>query len=187
MKIDRRSNDTFSKFLAPAKINLFLKVKNKRPDGYHNLQSVFQFISLYDEILIRVRNDSQINIKNSSPFVSNKNDIAYKACKLILTGRDIGVDIEVKKNIPIGSGLGGLFGCCYRLGAAWAWRLHARLLLVHCPSRRARRVATYLGSRASRHGLLHHHLSTYHASLCGAMPGSRRLSHCHHSHTPLAI
>ncbi len=107
MKIDRRSNDTFSKFLAPAKINLFLKVKNKRPDGYHNLQSVFQFISLYDEILIRVRNDSQINIKNSSPFVSNKNDIAYKACKLILTGRDIGVDIEIKKNIPIGSGLGG--------------------------------------------------------------------------------
>jgi len=107
MKIDRCSNDTFSKFLAPAKINLFLKVKNKRPDGYHNLQSVFQFISLYDEILIRVRNDSQINIKNSSPFVSNKNDIAYKACKLILTGRDIGVDIEIKKNIPIGSGLGG--------------------------------------------------------------------------------
>ena len=52
----------FTKFLAPAKLNLFLKIINKRADGYHNLQSVFQFISLYDEIYIRIRDDNKRTI-----------------------------------------------------------------------------------------------------------------------------
>ena len=51
----------YTKFLAPAKLNLFLKVLNKRSDGYHNLQSVFQLIDLYDEIYIKIRNDNKIN------------------------------------------------------------------------------------------------------------------------------
>jgi len=97
----------FTKFLAPAKLNLFLRIKNKRLDGYHNLQSVFQFISLYDEISIRVRGDDKINFKNSNPLISIENDIAYKACVLLLDKMCIGVDVDIKKNIPVGSGLGG--------------------------------------------------------------------------------
>jgi 4-diphosphocytidyl-2-C-methyl-D-erythritol kinase len=97
----------FTKFLAPAKLNLFLRIKNKRADGYHNLQSVFQFISLYDEISIRIRDDNKINFKNSNSLISKENDIAYKACVLILDKKSIGVDVDIKKNIPVGSGLGG--------------------------------------------------------------------------------
>ena len=98
---------SFEKFLAPAKLNLFLKIKDKRTDGYHNLQSVFQLISLYDEISIRVRDDDKINFKNSNPLIPKEKDIAYKACILLLDKMSIGVDVDIKKNIPIGSGLGG--------------------------------------------------------------------------------
>ena len=107
MKVQTQSLESFSKFLAPAKLNLFLKIRNRRPDGYHNLQSIFQLINLYNEIFIKVRSDSQINVKNNAPLISKKNDIAYKACRLILGNTSIGVDIEIKKNIPIGAGLGG--------------------------------------------------------------------------------
>ena len=98
---------SFEKFLAPAKLNLFLKIKDKRTDGYHGIQSVFQLISLYDEISIRVRSDDKINFKNSNPLIPKENDIAYKACILLLEKMSIGVDVDIKKNIPIGSGLGG--------------------------------------------------------------------------------
>tara|TARA_B110000196_G_C21036247_1_gene610097 strand:- start:513 stop:908 length:396 start_codon:yes stop_codon:yes gene_type:complete len=97
----------FTKFLAPAKLNLFLKIINKRADGYHNLQSVFQFISLYDEIYIRIRDDNKINVKNSNPLISEENDIVFKACNLLLDQSTIGVDVKIKKNIPVGAGLGG--------------------------------------------------------------------------------
>ena len=107
MKDKMNLDFSFEKFLAPAKLNLFLKIKNKRTDGYHNLQSVFQLISLYDEISIRVRDDNKINFKNSNPLIPKEKDIAYKACILLLDKMSIGVDIEIKKNIPIGSGLGG--------------------------------------------------------------------------------
>ena len=107
MKVNINSELPFSKFLAPAKLNLFLKIINKRVDGYHDLQSVFQLISLYDEISIRVRDDDKINIQNSSPLISKTNDIADRACRLILEKKSIGVDVEIKKNIPVGAGLGG--------------------------------------------------------------------------------
>ncbi len=107
MKANKNLDLSFTKFLAPAKLNLFLKIINKRVDGYHNLQSVFQFISLYDEVFIKIRDDNKINIKNSNSSISEENDIVYKACNLLLHQTSIGVDIEIKKNIPIGAGLGG--------------------------------------------------------------------------------
>jgi 4-diphosphocytidyl-2-C-methyl-D-erythritol kinase len=57
-------NAGYSKFIAPAKLNLFLKIINKKKDGYHNLQSIFQLIDLQDEVFIKIRyEDTQINIK----------------------------------------------------------------------------------------------------------------------------
>ena len=98
----------YAKFSAPAKLNLFLKIINKRKDGYHNLQSIFQLIDLKDDIYIKIRyKDKKINIENSSQLIEPKNDLALKAAKLILSRHKIGADIFINKRIPIGAGLGG--------------------------------------------------------------------------------
>ena len=98
----------YSKFLAPAKLNLFLKIINKRKNGYHNLQSIFQLIDLQDEIFIKIRHeDTQINIKNSSLLIKPEKDLAFKAAQLMLFNRQLGADIIIDKKIPIGAGLGG--------------------------------------------------------------------------------
>ena len=97
----------YEEFKAPAKINLFLKIIGKRDDGFHKLQSVFQLIDLYDYIYIRIRSDTQINLINASIEVDNQDDLGLKAARLILKDKNIGVDIYIKKNIPIGAGLGG--------------------------------------------------------------------------------
>ena len=92
-----------------AKVNLFLKVLGKRSDGYHDIQSLFQLICLYDEISFKIRKDNKINLKcniknlekNNLIFkVIDKFKIQYRVCK-------IGLDIILKKNIPLGAGLGG--------------------------------------------------------------------------------
>jgi len=97
----------YIKYLAPAKLNLFLKIINKRSDGYHNLQSIFQNINLYDEIYIKLRNDGKINLYNTAVQIPKELDLGYKAAKILLTGTEIGADIVIDKNIPVGSGLGG--------------------------------------------------------------------------------
>ena len=98
----------YSKFSAPAKLNLFLKIINKRKDGYHNLQSIFQLIDLQDNIFIKIRHeDTQININNSSLLIKPENDLAFKAAQLILSNRQLGADIFINKKIPLGAGLGG--------------------------------------------------------------------------------
>lgn len=97
----------YIKYLAPAKINLFLKIINKRSDGYHNLQSIFQNISLYDEIYIKLRNDGKINLQNTDVPILKELDLGYKAAKILLADTKIGADIVIDKNIPVGSGLGG--------------------------------------------------------------------------------
>ena len=99
--------DGYHKFLAPAKLNLFLKILNKRPDGYHNLQSVFQLINLYDEIYLRIRTDKKINFTNNSKDIAKDEDIGLQAAKLILKNTQIGADIYINKKIPLGSGMGG--------------------------------------------------------------------------------
>lgn len=97
----------YEEFKAPAKINLFLKIIGKRDDGFHKLQSVFQLIDLYDYIYIRVRKDSEINFINESCEINKQDDLGFRAAKLILKNINVGVDIYIKKNIPIGAGLGG--------------------------------------------------------------------------------
>ena len=109
MKTDQEYLDAgYEKFSAPAKINLFLKIINKRIDGYHNLQSIFHLIELQDDIFIKIRyEDTQINIINSSLLIKPENDLTFKAAQLILLNRQLGADIFINKKIPIGAGLGG--------------------------------------------------------------------------------
>jgi len=98
----------YLKFSSPAKLNLFLKIINKRNDGYHNLQSIFQLINLQDDIYIKIRyQDSQINVSNSSLLIKPENDLAFKAAHLMLSNQKLGADIFINKEIPIGAGLGG--------------------------------------------------------------------------------
>jgi len=95
-------------FYSPAKINLFLKVINKRKDGYHNLQSLFTYIDLYDEIKITLKRDNKNLIKINNPSINcpTDEDLIFKACKMLLP-KNFSAEINVKKNIPDGAGLGG--------------------------------------------------------------------------------
>ena len=94
---------------APAKLNLFLHVVGRRADGYHLLQSVFTLIDLGDRIRLRVREDGEIRRVTPIPGVSEENDLAVRAARLLreASGTRFGADVEVAKRIPMGGGLGG--------------------------------------------------------------------------------
>ena len=97
------------KISAPAKVNLFLKVLSKRKDGYHNIHTLFERISLADVITLK-KCPSGITVI-SDKFITRdpKDNLVYKAAALILVKGRItsGVRIHIKKNIPIAAGLGG--------------------------------------------------------------------------------
>lgn len=94
---------------AYAKVNLFLEIIKKRSDGYHEIRSVFQTISLADELILEKTEEGiTINCKDSNVPV-NENNLIYKAVKLVkeISGYNKGINIILKKNIPIAAGLGG--------------------------------------------------------------------------------
>ena len=96
---------------AYAKINLCLKILDKLPNGYHNLSTVMQRISLFDDIKIEIKDTDSRNIKIlcSDENISSEKNIAYKAADLFFSRSAINGDIEIyiKKNIPAQAGLGG--------------------------------------------------------------------------------
>ncbi|KAB3532486.1 4-(cytidine 5'-diphospho)-2-C-methyl-D-erythritol kinase [Alkaliphilus serpentinus] len=95
---------------ARAKINLSLDVLNKRPDGYHEVEMIMQQINLYDEIRLFERDVNEIRILTGCKFIpTNATNIAYKAAELMKESYSIdkGVDIYIKKNIPVAAGLAG--------------------------------------------------------------------------------
>ena len=98
-----------TKVKIPAKVNLTLDVEGK-DEKFHHLKSLVCSINLYDEITIKARKDKNITLKEKGLLAGcekQKNN-AYKTAKVILDRySDFGVDITVKKNIPVGAGLGG--------------------------------------------------------------------------------
>jgi 4-diphosphocytidyl-2-C-methyl-D-erythritol kinase len=94
---------------APAKLNLFLHILGRRPDGYHELQTCFQFIDLCDEITIEVRADGQIRRALDIPGLPESADLCLRAARALkeASGSPLGADIRLRKRIPIGGGLGG--------------------------------------------------------------------------------
>jgi len=95
---------------ANAKINLFLEVLDRRSDGYHNIETVFQSIDLHDVIILRDSASGAIEIECDHPQVPlDSSNLVYKAAKLLLSesGKRCGAQIEIIKNIPIGAGLAG--------------------------------------------------------------------------------
>ena len=95
---------------APAKINLFLKILNKREDGYHNIISLFRKIGLFDDLSIKVETASFFSCKISGNFsIPDKENIIWRAAEIFscFIQRDLFFTIACKKNIPEGAGLGG--------------------------------------------------------------------------------
>lgn len=94
---------------APAKLNLFLHVLGRRPDGYHELQTAFQLLDLVDELEFRVRDDGLVRRLDGPPEVPAENDLVVRAARLLRerTGAGQGVDLTVRKRIPLQAGLGG--------------------------------------------------------------------------------
>lgn len=94
---------------APAKLNLFLHITGRRKDGYHLLQTVFQFLDYGDTLHFTARKDAEIHRVNSLPGVNEAQDLTVRAARLLkdISGYPRGIDIEVEKRLPMGGGLGG--------------------------------------------------------------------------------
>ena len=93
---------------AYAKTNLFLDVLGKRPDGYHEIDTVMQSVSIYDEITLRLTH-SGITVACDKAELSGEDNIAAKACHRFfsLAGLDMGAEVHIVKNIPVAAGMGG--------------------------------------------------------------------------------
>jgi 4-diphosphocytidyl-2-C-methyl-D-erythritol kinase len=94
---------------APAKVNLFLEVCGRRPDGYHDLESIFQAVSIYDNLLVTAAPGRGINLTCDVSELETESNLAYKAAAAFLNaaGVQARVDIHLEKTIPMQAGLGG--------------------------------------------------------------------------------
>ncbi len=94
---------------APAKLNLMLRIVARRADGYHELQTVFQFLDYQDQLFFSPRSDSRIVISNPLPGVAPELDLTFRAAQLLQTRTHTrqGVEIRLEKRLPMGGGLGG--------------------------------------------------------------------------------
>ena len=93
---------------SPAKLNLFLHITGRRPDGYHELQSIFQLIDLCDWLEFEQTDDQQIQIEGLAS-VDLEQNLIYRAAQILqpYTKTPSGLIIRLEKNIPMGAGLGG--------------------------------------------------------------------------------
>jgi 4-diphosphocytidyl-2-C-methyl-D-erythritol kinase len=94
---------------APAKLNLFLHITGQREDGYHTLQTIFQFVDLADELEFTLRKDGEIHRTSDLAGVPEDQDLVVRAARMLQQeGKcSLGVDIKVTKKLPMGGGLGG--------------------------------------------------------------------------------
>ena len=94
---------------APAKLNLFLHVVGRRPDGYHLLQTLFRFLDYGDNLYLARRTDGAIHLRNPLPGVPVERDLTWRAARTLQshTGCRLGADIWLDKRLPLGGGLGG--------------------------------------------------------------------------------
>ncbi len=96
--------------LSPAKVNLYLKVLSRRPDGYHNIRSIVDLISLYDRIHIEdIAGDEIIVDDDKGILPRGEGNTVYRAIRMLSEAASVrrGIHVSIEKHIPIGSGLGG--------------------------------------------------------------------------------
>jgi 4-diphosphocytidyl-2-C-methyl-D-erythritol kinase len=94
---------------APAKLNLILHITGQRQDGYHLLQTVFQFIDFSDSLDFSIRDDAVISRQSDWQGVAEADDLIVRAAKSLqqASACNLGVDINLQKRLPAGGGLGG--------------------------------------------------------------------------------
>ena len=94
---------------APAKINLFLHITSQRDDGYHELQTVFQFLDHGDSLQFQIQQDTAIELLTPLVGVDNETNLIIRAAKSLQvhTGSQQGAKISIDKRLPMGGGLGG--------------------------------------------------------------------------------
>jgi len=128
---------------APAKLNLFLHILGRRPDGYHELQTCFQFVDLCDEITIEVRADGQIGRVVDIPNLPAEADLCIRAARALkeASGSALGASIGLAKRIPMGGGLGGgssdAATCLLALNRLWG---------IHWPTEKLAALGLKLGA-----------------------------------------
>lgn len=95
--------------ISPAKINLYLKVLGKRKDGYHNIETVMQKIDLCDTLILKERKKGIKIFCDNKGVPVNGDNLTYQAADLLLKNFSLarGIEISIKKKIPVAAGLGG--------------------------------------------------------------------------------
>ncbi|WP_447957553.1 4-(cytidine 5'-diphospho)-2-C-methyl-D-erythritol kinase [Vreelandella sp. EE7] len=96
--------------LAPAKLNRMLHITGRREDGYHTLQTLFQFIDVCDELTLGLRDDGAITLEGAVEGVSFDDNLIVRAARKLVAYRQspkLGVDLSLTKRLPLGGGLGG--------------------------------------------------------------------------------
>jgi len=94
---------------APAKLNLLLHITGRRADGYHELQTVFQFLDLCDELQFETISNGQIERVEGPSTINAEDDLVVRSARALQqqSGTTQGVKIQIRKRIPVGAGLGG--------------------------------------------------------------------------------
>ena len=94
---------------APAKLNLFLHITGRRDDGYHLLQTLFQFLDYSDTLHFTPRDDGQIQLLTDLPGVAAEDNLIVRAARSLqqASGTGMGADIRLDKRLPLGGGIGG--------------------------------------------------------------------------------
>lgn len=94
---------------APAKLNLMLHILGRRPDGYHELQTLFQFLDHGDELGFSLREDGEIHLRTEVPGVPHDSNLIVRAARSLqqASGTRLGADIWLDKRLPMGGGIGG--------------------------------------------------------------------------------
>ncbi|MDR9828819.1 4-(cytidine 5'-diphospho)-2-C-methyl-D-erythritol kinase [Vibrio sp. FNV 38] len=114
---------------SPAKLNLFLYINSQRSDGYHELQTLFQFVDFGDELIIEPNTSGIVSITPEIPGLSIEDNLIWKAAMALKshTNSDKGAHITLKKNLPMGGGIGGgssnAATTLVALNALWATQL----------------------------------------------------------------
>ncbi|MGE6690659.1 4-(cytidine 5'-diphospho)-2-C-methyl-D-erythritol kinase [Stutzerimonas stutzeri] len=113
---------------APAKLNLMLHIVGRRADGYHELQTLFQFLDHGDELSFSPRKDGEIRLHTELPGVDHDSNLIVRAARLLQheSGCPQGADIHLLKRLPMGGGIGGgsSDAATALLGLNHLWQLH---------------------------------------------------------------
>ena len=106
------TNDSWLKIPAPAKLNLMLHITGRRPDGYHELQTIFQFLDHGDQLSYQTRKDDELKLSPEIEGVNFEDNLIIKAARCLQVhtkaiNKTCGANILLEKTLPMGGGLGG--------------------------------------------------------------------------------